>query len=86
MLFPKTKRIVNRALLDEYRDYPCVCCNSSYGVSAHHLKTKGSGGNDVVDNLVPLCGVHHTEIHKLGEYTMKIKYPGLERFLRKIRE
>jgi hypothetical protein len=30
----------------------------------HHIKTRGSGGSDHDDNLMPLCVLHHNHIHK----------------------
>ena len=32
----------------------------------HHIKTKGSGGNDAEDNLIEVCRICHTKIH-MGE-------------------
>lgn len=36
----------------------CRACGRSYGigVSMHHLVNRSQGGDDVADNLVPLCG------------------------------
>lgn len=31
----------------------------SGGLDPHHIKTKGSGGNDELKNLISLCRYHH---------------------------
>ena len=31
----------------------------SNGLDAHHIKTKGSGGDDTKENLITLCRRHH---------------------------
>lgn len=71
----KKKRIVDRELLDSYHDLICIIHSECFGhVVAHHIKTKGSGGDDVADNLLALCCKHHEEIHKIGTYTFCLKY------------
>jgi hypothetical protein len=52
---------------------PCRVCTqpSSNGhgfpkVELHHLVARGQGGNDVEDNIVPLCQPHHNDV-TLGE-------------------
>lgn len=42
-----------------------VECEECLGdVVMHHIKTRGSGGSDHSDNLMPLCVLHHNHIHK----------------------
>ncbi len=65
-MFPKPKRIENKKLLATYSKMSCEACGSNNEVHAHHIKTKGSGGDDVSDNLIPLCVTCHTLIHKIG--------------------
>lgn len=43
-------------------------------VCAHHLKTKGAGGGDEENNLIPLCAAHHTEIHSSGAHAFFDRY------------
>lgn len=63
-MFPKPCRVINRKLLDEVPLQGCYIGQDCYGkIVAHHLNTVGAGGDDIVDNLVPLCRKHHTEIH-----------------------
>jgi hypothetical protein len=39
----------------------------------HHVKTRGAGGKDA-QNLVPLCVVHHQELHDTGRTSFETKY------------
>jgi len=45
---------------------PCIACSTTNGVVAHHIKTRGAGGSDVVENLMPVCQEHHHSIHANG--------------------
>jgi len=57
-------RIINKKLCESYRGKPCLVCEKpSVG---HHIKTKGSGGDDAPYNLMPLCFIHHRRVHDLG--------------------
>lgn len=63
-------RIVNRDLIEYIKkNLPCMSCGR-YGVDAHHVKPQGSGGDDVPENLMPLCREHHTmgleNVHNMG--------------------
>lgn len=47
---------------------PCRVCGSSGRVELHHLFSRGQGGADTFDNLVPLCGHGGTDgCHALVE-------------------
>lgn len=60
----KIKRIVNKALLKQYRKFSCVIGMDCFGdVVGHHLTSKGAGGDDAPENLIPLCFNHHRLIH-----------------------
>jgi len=65
-MFQKNKRIINKNLTNSYQGKRCRICSSTKGSSGHHLKSKGSGGPDVHNNLICLCLKHHNEIHKSG--------------------
>lgn len=44
------------------------------------MTSRGAGGDDTVENLMPLCAKHHEEIHKsIGK--MCIKYPEVKVWL-----
>ena len=49
----------------------CVC--GKRGWWAHHVKSVGSGGVDIM-NLAPLCQTHHMEIEKGGNKWFQEKY------------
>lgn len=66
---PKNKRIVNKKLLKDKKGV-CELCGKKGQTEKHHIKTKGSGGNDTKDNLIEICRVCHTKIHQ-GEIKIK---------------
>jgi hypothetical protein len=43
---------------------------------AHHVTTRGAGGSDVAENVMPLCPEHHREWH-MGISPMLEKYPSV---------
>lgn len=57
-----------------YREKPCVVCGAIDGTVAHHIKTRGAGGNDLRENLITLCALHHKEVHDIGTVTFFKKY------------
>jgi len=59
---PKQKRIVNKKLLRDKKGI-CELCGARGQTEKHHIKTKGSGGNDTEDNLIEVCRKCHTKIH-----------------------
>jgi hypothetical protein len=66
-LAAKKKRVVDRKLVQEVcekRDGVCLVglivrdgCEGE--LSVHHIKTRGSGGNDELSNLITVCLKHH---------------------------
>lgn len=73
MIFQKNKRTVNPELLETVRNMRCIICNA-YPCDPHHITTQGAGGGDTGDNLLPICRVHHTEVHKIGVKTFIKRY------------
>ncbi len=63
--FPKAPRVQDPELLAVFRTFPCLACGRSPS-DAHHITTKGAGGGDVPENLMPLCREHHTLWHQRG--------------------
>lgn len=59
---PKQKRIQNKKLLKDKKG-KCKICGKTGATEKHHIKTKGSGGNDTEDNLIEVCRICHTKIH-----------------------
>ena len=46
-----------------HRDGKCMNCGAAWGLTAHHIKTRGAGGTDEMENLVALCVVCHKAAH-----------------------
>jgi len=65
--------------LDMVRGSPCIVCGSK--ADPHHVTTRGAGGGDTIDNLMPLCRTHHTEWHKSGPGRMIEKYMNVLKWL-----
>lgn len=72
--FGKIKRIDDDWVMQEFRKGTCSVC-SSQEVDPAHIKSRGSGGDDVPTNLVRLCRMHHSESHALGWFKFTQKYP-----------
>jgi len=79
-MFPKPSRIKDLELLAEYQKMNCAACGTWWQVSGHHIRTRGAGGDDVPENLIPLCINCHTEIHKIGPTRFKAKWPHLKQY------
>lgn len=69
----KPKRIQNRKALDEVKHYPCLVCRAPSDPC--HIKSRGAGGDDTLDNLIQLCRRHHSEQHQTGWVGFLAKYP-----------
>lgn len=78
-MFTKPQRIQNRKLLDEIKKYPCCICGVR-PCDPSHIKTVGSGGDDVRHNVVPMCRTHHVEWGKSWVAFIE-KYPKFWEFL-----
>lgn len=71
---PKPKRIEDKDLTKSYHTMRCCICRK-YAPDPAHLKTRGSGGDDIPENILPLCRAHHTEQGQKGFRHMVVKYP-----------
>ncbi len=69
----KPKRIVSHALIEYYKSQGCAVCGWK-PCDAHHLKSRGAGGDDVPENLISLCRRHHCEAHRIGRRKFLDKY------------
>lgn len=79
----KRKRIINPAAIKAARKKFCQHCGKyqESGLHVHHIKTKGSGGADVTENLVTLCFECHTKVHSdelVLESIITKELPGVE--------
>ena len=74
---PKDKRIKNQKLINNKKHNCEYCGKRNCWTNTHHIKSKGSGGNDTEDNLIELCGDCHRKVHdgiiKQKELLEKIK-------------
>jgi len=80
-MFGKQKRIVNKELIETYQSMKCAACRAWQNVSAHHIKSRGSGGHDIPENLIPLCIRCHIEIHQIGNRKFIEIYPHTKKYL-----
>jgi hypothetical protein len=81
MMFPKKKRIVDENLLSEIRTMPSAACGYHLSVDPHHVKTVKTGGDDVEENIIPLCRNHHTMVHRQGLEYMAQNFQGVTSWL-----
>lgn len=68
LVIPKTKNIRSKKHIQRLKSLACMICSFS-PVDAHHLlRAGGKGmGQKAGDNwAVPLCRLHHLELHQLG--------------------
>lgn len=82
-MLEKPKRIEDPKLIKQVKGQKCVCCGicPEGGVDAHHVTSRGAGGDDTVDNLLPVCRIHHAAIHHYGWSKSIRKYHGVYRWL-----
>lgn len=57
----------------------CVVCGNA--ATPAHIKGRGAFGDDVPDNMAPLCGRHHTEQGSAGMTTFSKRHPGFRAWL-----
>jgi hypothetical protein len=78
--FPKNSRVTNPELLETVRTLPCLGCGHT-PCDAHHVTSRGSGGDDIATNVMPLCREHHNEWHRRGLGYMVRSYPAIQFWL-----
>jgi hypothetical protein len=76
-------RIEDDQLRKHFSRRPCDLCGKypSPHNDGHHIKSRGSHGHDVEENLVTLCRAHHQMIHQYGINKMIAEFPRLETIL-----
>lgn len=85
MIKQKTPR--DKKYLAFVKDQPCCICgwkpsrDYSYLLHAHHTESGGMGIKGSDYSAVPLCFVHHDEIHQKGA---KNNIPNLEQILKQL--
>ena len=65
MCLTKKKRIVDKTLLSQARECPCVVCYT-LPTDPAHVRSVGSGGGDTSQNIISLCRTHHSLQHLKG--------------------
>lgn len=66
LCFPKpAPRIKSPQTIQSFRQLGqrCLYCAQPRAVDAHHVLPKSRGGDDLMDNLVPLCRRCHGAVH-----------------------
>ncbi len=82
-MYCKRPRIVDQELLALVRTLPCLGCLPRLQAAgqAHHVTTVKNGGDDVAENLMPLCASHHSMWHTSGPGYMIRKFPAVRSWL-----
>lgn len=75
----KKIRIQDKALLKSVKSERCVICGKDSDPC--HIKSRGSGGDDVPENLIPMCRNHHGTQHSIGWSRFIELYPRVEEVL-----
>ena len=61
--FPKNVRVKNKKIISKKKHNCEYCGKKNCYTNTHHIKSKGSGGDDVEDNLIELCSNCHRAVH-----------------------
>lgn len=79
--FRKPMREVDAQLLEAVRKMYCAACGKGNEIHAHHVTSKGAGGGDTRDNVMPLCAAHHAFWHSKGVVETCKRFPGVLKWL-----
>lgn len=60
--FPKRARKKDKKAMKNKKGR-CEFCRKVGQTDMHHIKTRGSGGDDTEENLIELCRLCHTMVH-----------------------
>ncbi|MGB9859855.1 MAG: HNH endonuclease signature motif containing protein, partial [Moorellaceae bacterium] len=58
-----TRRVENSKTIQAMTKPYCELCGQQAYGEPHHIKTRGSGGGDIPENLIQLCWEHHVAVH-----------------------
>jgi|WetSurMetagenome_2_1015567.scaffolds.fasta_scaffold147530_4 hypothetical protein len=75
----KQKRIKDQEALQKIRNKRCVLCG--HPSDPAHIRSRGAGGDDIEENLLPLCRRHHQEQHFCGMVSFVRRYIQVELLL-----
>ncbi|WP_157109830.1 HNH endonuclease signature motif containing protein [Thermanaeromonas toyohensis] len=62
-LMGTTRRIKDPKTIQAMKKPYCELCGQKAYGEPHHIKTRGSGGSDIPENLIQLCWEHHVAAH-----------------------
>lgn len=79
--FVKRFNVKDAELVARVGMLPCQACGVHPAGDAHHIKTRGAGGQDLQWNLMPLCRGHHRAVHDKGLTTLARDHMGVLTFL-----
>lgn len=82
-MFPKPKRLVDRALLDRVARQRCCIC-MAWPCDPSHVRGRGAGGPDTPWNVVPHCRTHHNEWGSMGYPKFVKHYPKFKSYLERL--
>lgn len=63
----------NKRYMQFIRELPCVICGKALS-DPHHSETGGMGTKSSDLTCIPLCRIHHTEVHTIGKYSFQQKH------------
>jgi hypothetical protein len=78
----KKRRIVDKKLIRKLQKHDCSACYRDGPSVIHHIRHKGAGGDDVFENLLPLCHPCHHDIHFMGSSKFMGRRPAIKIALR----
>ena len=61
--FPKNVRVKNKKIISKKKHNCEYCGKKNCYTNTHHIKSKGSGGDDTENNLIELCSNCHRKVH-----------------------
>ena len=79
MIISKPKRVRNEEVLSIVRQKPCFACGKEGPSDPHHVRSRGAGGGDTLENLYALCREHHQMIHAVGPAIMLKRFPWMRK-------
>ena len=63
-MIEKPRRVRDKKAIAQARKEWCEVCGKPGIVHVHHIKSKGSGGDDLPENLISLCPSCHDKAHR----------------------
>ncbi len=67
--------------LQTTRDLSCVCCGAAGPSDPAHIKSRGAGGKNDGDSVIPLCRSCHVKQHLMGMCHFAFEVPAVRQAL-----